>query len=81
MKLKFLLILSVAICMSFMSCEDGTTEGGLIISNTSGGAIEVTVDGKSYDLDIDGTKTITWQFTDEEDKDEKKDKALLKLKE
>ncbi len=70
MKLKYLFVLIIAVSISFLGCEEaGTTEGGLIINNTSGGAIEVTVEGTTYDLDIDGTQTITWEFTDEEDKD------------
>ena len=67
MKLKYLLILMVAISVSFIGCEeDGTTEAGLIINNTSGGAIEVTVEGTVYELDIDGTETITWEFEEDE---------------
>ena len=70
MKLKFLLILSIVICLGFIGCEDdGTTEGGLVISNTSGGPVDVTVEGTTYGLDIDETQEITWEFEDEESKD------------
>ncbi len=68
MKLKLLTSLSVLMFFMLFSCET-TEEGGVIINNGSGGPVTVTVDGESYDLDIDDVQTITWDFTDDEDMD------------
>ena len=69
MRMKLLTLAIIALPLLFLACEEPTTEGGFMLHNTSGAPINVTVDGENHDLDIDGTKTFSWDFTDDEDKD------------